>query len=199
MDSSTDRNVADVRSRYDQELAMLVRRLILISVAPPAAKNIDAQIMLGILASYAFDSTRQLLDLELRASPLGFRVWRAITELVKLSREEDYGTNVLKPWVRQLIRDSEGLRQTSLYPGRSLDLELAITIPAAWSPPGQDWAGKALLTRARNVEATLRERGTAAMGLWERAIREKRADLADTEVQLRDLITEFRALMPDLM
>jgi hypothetical protein len=192
MDSSTDRNVADVRNRYDQELVMLVRRLILISVAPPAPKNIDAQIMLGILASYAFDSTKQLLDLELRASPLGFRVWRAITELVKLSREEDYGTNVLKPWVRQLIRDSEELRKTSLYPGRSLDLELAITIPAAWSPPEQDWAGKALLTRARNVEATLRERGTAAMGLWERAIREKRADLADTEAQLRQLITEFR-------
>jgi hypothetical protein len=192
MDSPTGRNVTDVRERYQEELVMLVRRLILISLAPPAPKNIDAQIILGILASFAFEPMRQLLDLELRSSPLGFRVWRAITELVKLSPEKGDHANIVRAWVRQLIRDSEGLRETSLYPGRSLDLELAITIPAVWSPPGQDWAGKALLTRARNAEATLRERGTAALGLWERAIREKRSDLADTETQLRQLITEFR-------
>jgi hypothetical protein len=200
MDSSTGRNVADVRYRYQQELGTLVRRLILISVGPPAPKNIDAQIILGILASYAFEPMKQLLDRELRASPLGFRVWRAITELVKLSPEEGDHANVLRPWVRQLIRDSEGLRKRSLYPGRSLDLELAITIPKGWSPPEQDWVGQALITRARNPEATLRERGTAAMGLWERAIREGRPDLAATEAQLRELITEFRdpAARPDV-
>ena len=68
-------------------------------------------------------------------------------------------------WVRQLIGDSEELRKSSLYAGSSLDLELAITVPAAWSPPGDDWVGEALLTRARNGEATIRERGTAVMGL----------------------------------
>jgi hypothetical protein len=188
----TGRNVADVRDRYRQELALLVRRLVLISVGPPAPKNIDAQVMLGILASYAFGPMKQLLERELRSSPLGFRVWRAITKLVKLSPAQGEHANALRSWVRQLILDSEGLRETSLYAGRSLDLELAITVPAAWSPPEQDWVGNALLTRARNAEATLRERGTAAMGLWERAIREERPDLAKTEADLRQLVTEFR-------
>jgi hypothetical protein len=71
-------------------------------------------------------------------------------------------------------------------------LELAITVPGAWSPPEDDWVGAALLTRARNKEATLRERGTAAMGLWQRAVREQRPDLTKTEANLRTLIAEFR-------
>ena len=116
-------------------MELLVRRLILISVAPPTSRNYDAQILLGMLASYAFEPMRDRLDSQLRYSPMGFRVWRAITKLVMLSEGGEH-TDALKAWVRQLIRDSEELRKHSLYAGSSLDLELAITVPAAWSPPG---------------------------------------------------------------
>ena len=192
LDGTGNRSVTDLLNRYPQELDLLVRRLILISLAPPAPNNIDAQIMLGILASYAFEPMKQRLDHELRTSPLGFRVWRAITKLVKLTPTQGEHANALRAWVWQLILDAEELRKTSLYAARSLDLELAITVPAAWSPPENDWVGTALLRRARNAEATLRERGTAAMGLWERAIREDRPDLKNTEAHLRRLIVEFK-------
>ena len=172
-------------------MELLVRRLILISVAPPTSRNYDAQILLGMLASYAFELMRDRLEFELRYSPLGFRVWRAITKLVMLSAGGEH-TEALRAWVRRLIRDSEELRKCSLYASSSLDLELAITVPAAWSPPGDDWAGEALLARARNNEATIRERGTAAMGLWQRAIGEDGPDREKTETDLRELIAEFR-------
>jgi hypothetical protein len=186
------RSIGDVRERYRAELEPLMRRLILISVGPPTSRNVDAQVLLGSLASYAFEPMKQRLEHELRFNPLGFRVWPAITKLVKLSPPDGEYTAALRSWVKQLIRDSEDLRKTSLYAGRSLDLELAIVIPGAWSPPGADWAGTALLTRARNGEATLRERGTAALGLWQRAVREQRPDIAGTEADLRQLIAEFR-------
>lgn len=189
-----DRNgtsVERVRTRYREEIDLLVRRLILVSVAPPTSRNYDAQIMLGSLASYAFETMRERLESELRWSPLGFRVWRAITKLVKLNADSEQ-TEELRVWVRELISDSEELRERSLYAGRSLDLELAITVPASWSPPGDDWVGAALLRRARNPDATIRERGTAAMGLWERAFAENRPDREQTETALRDLIAEFR-------
>lgn len=178
------------RDRYAEEMKQLVRRLILISVAPPTSRNYDAQIMLGNLASYAFEPMRETLDAELRYRPMGFRVWRAVNKLVKLARSEH--SEALKGWVQQLIGDSEELRKVSLYAGRGLDLDLAITVPAGWSPPGDDWVGRALLTRAHNPEATIRERGTAAMGLWQRAIIDERPDIAETEAELRKLITEFR-------
>ena len=103
-------------------------------------------------------------------------------------------TRRLRPegWVRRLIRDAEKLRRRSLYAGRSLDLELAITVPAAWSPPSDDWAGEALLIRARDSKATIRERSTAAMGLWQRAIAQGGSSLEKTEKDLRGLIIEFR-------
>ena len=41
-------------------------------------------------------------------------------------------------------------------------------------PAKDDWVSQALLARARNNEATIRERGTAAMGLWQRALAEGR-------------------------
>jgi hypothetical protein len=192
LDRTGNRNVTDVLDRYRRELDLVVRRLTLISLAPPGPKNTDAQIMLGTLASYAFEPMKQELDHQLRTSPLGFRVWRAITKLVKLTPTEGKHADALRAWIWQLIFDAEELRKTSLYAARSLDLELAITVPAAWSPPGNDWVGRALLLRARNTEATLRERGTAALGLWERAIREERPDLANTEEHLRELIAEFK-------
>lgn len=185
-------SVARLRDRYREEIGWLVRRLILVTEVPPTPRNYDAQILLGSLASYAFRVMKPHLENELRHSPLGFRVWRSITKLVTLSREDSEHTDELKSWVRELIRDSEDLRVNSLYAGRSLDLELAISVPAAWSPPDHDWAGEALFKRATNRMATLRERGTAAMGIWQRAVKEDRPDLAETEKKLRDLSEHFR-------
>jgi hypothetical protein len=183
--------VASIRDRYSDDLELLVRRLILISVAPPTSRNYDAQILLGMLASYAFEPMRDRLDSQLRYSPMSFRVWRAITKLVKLSESGEHA-DALKAWVRQLVTDSGELRKHSLYAGRSLDLELAITVPPSWSPNGDDWVGEALRTRAWDKEATIRERGTAAMGLWQRAIGESRPGRERTRQDLRELITEFR-------
>ena len=185
------RTVAAIRDRYRAEIPLLVRRLILISVGPPTPRNIDAQVMLGSLATYAFDMMRPILEKELRYSPLGFRVWRAITKLVKLSPHEGALAEELQSWVRPLIEASEDLRKRSLYAGRSLDLELAAIIPRAWSPANDDWVARALLTRARNKEATIRERGTAAMGLAARAFSHEEPDKA-LESNLRDLIDEFQ-------
>jgi hypothetical protein len=185
------KSVTSPRDRYTEEMQPLVRRLTLVSVAPPTSRNYDAQIMLGSLASYAFEPMREHLEMALRFSPMGFRVWRAIAKLVKLNAESSHSES-LRSWVQGLIADSEELRKLSLYAGRGLDLDLAIAVPAAWSPRGDDWVRQALLERARNPEATIRERGTAAMGVWQRAITEKRPDLAETEKELRRLIAEFR-------
>jgi hypothetical protein len=183
--------ITSIRDRYSKEMELLVRRLILISVAPPTSRNSDAAIMLGMLASYAFEPMRDHLESQLRHSPMSFRVWRAITKLVELSESGEHA-EALRVWVRRLIRDAEELRTRSLYASRSLDLELAITVPAAWSPPGDDWVGAALRARARNNDATLWERGTAAMGLWQRALGEDRPGLGKTEKDLRELIAGFR-------
>lgn len=180
-----------IRDNYSQEMELLVRRLILISSGPPASRNYDAQTLLGMLASYAFEQMKDRLESKVRFSPMGFRVWRAITKLVQLGQDGTH-TPVLRAWVEDLIRDSGELRWVSLHAGSSYDLELALTVPAAWSPPDNDWVGDALRARARDPGATLRERGTAAMGLWERAIGEDRPDLKETESDLHDLIAEFR-------
>lgn len=184
------RSVGVVSERYGYErMKLLVRRLIIISASPPTSRNYDAQIMLGSLASYAFEPMREWLDTAVRYFPLAFRVWRSITKLLALSRNGGH-TASLQDWLQELVDDSAQLREASLYPGRSLDLELALAIPAAWSPAGNDWAGQALLARARNNEATIRERGTAAMGLWQRAVEQDRG--AEVERDLRQLVAEFR-------
>lgn len=187
------RSVTAIYDRYQAAIPLLVRRLVLISVGPPTPRNIDAQVMLGSLARYAFDTMRPILEHELRYSPLGFRVWRAVSKLVKLTPHTGPLADSLKGWIRELIDDAEELQKKSLYAGRSLDLELAILVPRAWSPPDDDWVAKALFTRARNKNATIRERGTAAMGLWQRAFpsNEGEPDRA-TKSQLRELINEFR-------
>ena len=183
-------HVAGIRDRYGREMDPLVKRLILISVAPPTPANYDAQILLGLLASYAFQGMRDQLESQLRHSPMSFRVWRTISKLVRL-REGDGQAQELQPWVRGLVIDADELRDSSIYAGRSLDLELAITVPATWSPPDDDWAGDALRNRAWDNDATIRERGTAAMGLWQRALNQGGAGLRKTEDDLRALIAEF--------
>ena len=187
-----------ILDRYGKEMKMLVRRLILISVAPPTSRNYDAQTLLGMLASYAFEPMRDRLESQLRYSPMSFRVWRAITKLVILSEGGEH-TEALRGWVRRLVHDSQELRKDSLYAGSGFDLELAVTVPPSWSPPRDDWVGAALWARARDDEATIRERGTAVMGLWQRAITENRPDLEKTGKALRELIAEFKnpATRPD--
>jgi hypothetical protein len=183
--------ISSIRDRYKGEMELLVRRLILISVMPPTSRNYDAQILLGMLASYAFEPMRDRLEAQLRYSPLGFRVWPAVTRLVQLSEGREHA-DALRVWVRHLILDSEELRQSSLYPASGLDLELAITIPPSWSPPGDDWVADFLRARSLDRAATIDERGTAIMGLWQRAISEGRPSLPEVEEVLRNLIFEFR-------
>ncbi len=180
-----------IHDRHSEEMMLLVRRLALISAGPPASRNYDAQTMLGMLSSYAFEQMKDCLESKVRFSPLGFRIWRAIAKLVKLN-EAGTNTEALRAWVERLISDSGQLRKDSLHAGSHYDLELALTIPAAWSPPGHDWVGDALRARAWDNDATVRERGTAVMGLWQRAISEDRPDLEGTTRDLRDLIVEFR-------
>jgi hypothetical protein len=183
--------VAAIHGRYERDLDLLVRRLILIAVSPPSAGSYDAQVLLGMLASYAFETLRDRLDSQLRRSPMSARVWPAVTKLVQLSGDGEHAGD-MKRWVRQLMQDAEVLRKGSLYAGRGLDLELALAVPPAWLPRKDDWVGAALLTRARNPEATLRERGTAAMGLWQRALRDGSPSLARAKEELRGLISDFR-------
>jgi hypothetical protein len=161
-----------VRDRFSEDLGRLVRRLVAVSGSPPTARNYDAQVLLGLLASYSFDSMKLLLERELKYSPLGYRVWRAITKLVTLSELHGSRAAALRVWVRTLLEESDELRDRSIYAGRALDMELATAVPADWSPPGKDdWVSRLLLQRARNKDVTLRERGAAALGLWERAVR----------------------------
>jgi hypothetical protein len=185
------RVIDTVRSRNSLDAQLLAKRLILISMGPPTWRSYEAQILLGLLASYAFDQVRDSLERAVRYSPLGFRVWRAITMLVKLS-EDGTHNQAVPDWVRNLLLDSGALRKRSLYAGSSYDLELALAVPSAWSPPGDDWVGDALRERARDREATLREHGTAAMGLWQRSIIDERSDQRDVEKDLRELIADLR-------
>jgi len=195
--SSRSKAVRAVHDRYSREVVHVVYQLITLGYAPPTPRSIEALIMLGALGSYSFDVIKQALDYAL-AQPLGFRVWRVITTLVMLSQRSQHARD-LEPWVEQVITDADELRKKSLYPGRSLDLELAIRIPPDWSPPERDWAGDVLLARANDPTATIRERGTAAMGLWQRAVLDTRRDAARAAASLQPLIQEFEnpASRPD--
>ena len=130
------------------------------SGAPPTARTTTRRYCSGLLASYSFDSMKELLDRELRYSPLGYRVWRAITKLVTLSGLPGTRADKLRVWVSELLEDSEQLRDRgSMYAGRALDMELAVAVPEAWSPPGDDdWVSPLLLRRAEN--ARTRRSGT---------------------------------------
>lgn len=184
------RAVRAVRERYSAEIAHVVEQLIILGYAPPTPRSVEALFVLGTLGAYAFDPIREALD-EALAQPLGFRVWRVITTLVMLSKRAGHKQE-LTTWVRSLLKDDVNrFRERSLYPGRSLDLELAIRVPSDWSPPQDDWAGDALLARANNPRATIQERGTAAMGLWQRAKGNPHRDLTQVTTAIDTLIKEF--------
>jgi hypothetical protein len=190
--ASKSRAVRAVRGRYAAEIAHVVEQLIILGYAPPTPRSVEALIMLGSLGAYAFDPIKDALE-EALSQPLGFRVWRVVSALVMLSRRAGH-SQALKTWVQSLLKDADRLRETSLYPARSLDLELAIRVPSDWSAPDDDWAGAALLARANNPMATIRERGTAAMGLWQRAMEDQRRDRDQVAAALDSLIKEFEAL-----
>jgi hypothetical protein len=185
-----------VQDRYSQALELLGRRLVAISVSPPTARNYDAQVLLGLLASYVPGALMDWLEAELMFSPLGYRTWRTVTKLVTLSGESGLETDTLQAFVRRLLLSSNDLRQRSVYPGRALDMELATVVPVSWSPPEEgperDWAGLALRERAWNPDATIRERGSAAMGLWERAVRGGEAARSKAKDDLLELAKRFR-------
>lgn len=161
-----------IRSRYGEQIALITQRLIIIAVSPPTYRNIEAQVLLGNLAQYAFDIVVDEIEHSIESSPLGFRVWPALTELLMISQDLERRSNpfvsgALRPRLRALLGEAAHLRAGSIYPGSSLDLELAIAVPNGWLGP--NFITNLLLQRAKDTEAALRERGTAAMGMWRRA------------------------------
>jgi hypothetical protein len=185
----TSRTVQSVLSRYREEIVHVVDQLIILGYAPPTPRSVESLILLGTLGGYATKIVKDQLEYAL-TQPLGFRVWRVITSLVMLSRRASH-TSSLRGWVRNRLEAAEELRGKSLYAGRSLDLELALRIPPDWSPAEDDWARKALLQRATNTQATIRERGTAAMGLWQRAVENSQRNLPGIAAEFAPLITNF--------
>ncbi|MFE7908611.1 hypothetical protein [Streptomyces albogriseolus] len=189
--SKAKRRVGDTRNRAAGKLTGLVNQLILIGCTPPTARNTDALVILGSLAKYSLRETSDLIKDALVSQPLGFRVWRAVTNLVQLTKNET--DEQVEKWVTDLFKEAASLREKSTYPGRSLDLELAITIPGEWtSRAEEDWVRAFLLSRARDPNATIRERGTAAHGLWERAFFDAKS-LTTAKGDLQELIAIFRS------
>ena len=186
----TSRTAQAVHRRYGDEIKHVVNQLIILGYAPPTPRSVEALIMLGTLGGYASDIVMNKLEYALLNRPLGFRVWRVITAIVMLSRRASH-TPGLRRRIKKLLEEAERLREKSLYPGRSLDLELAIKIPPDWSPVEDDWAGNVLLARANNPQATIRERGTAAMGLWQRAVTNPQQDADRVAADLSPLIEQF--------
>jgi transcriptional regulator with XRE-family HTH domain len=182
MGAKSQHAASAVCAHHQDDLEKVVYPLLMVGTGAPATHSIDALILLGALARHrpAFEGQgghgiRDTLREALTGSPLGFRAWRVITSIVHAAANtRDTHTqeadSYLRGWVQgRLEQDSPRLRDTSLYPARSLDLELAIAIPAEWTKD-RDWATDILVTRAVDPKATLRERGTAAMGIWERAL-----------------------------
>jgi hypothetical protein len=183
--------VRSLRDRYSKEVTHVVDQLVMLAYAPPTPRSVEAMIVLGALGGYAFDIVKGSLDYALM-HPLGFRVWRVISTLVLLNRRANR-TLGLRNWSKQLLTEAENLRERSIYPARSLDLELAISVPSGWSPPGQDWAAEALFARAANPYATISERGTAAAGLWQRAMAYQHSERQSSAARLEALLSRFES------
>ncbi|HUC25631.1 MAG TPA: hypothetical protein VMA73_23240 [Streptosporangiaceae bacterium] len=184
------RAVSNVHDRYYNEIKHVVEQLIILGFAPPTSRSVEALIMLGTLGNYAFDIMAPILKVSLN-HPLGFRIWRVITKMVQLSKPRNPYRRSLQAWVRQLLQQAEALRSKSVYTGRSLDLELAINIPSDWVPADDDWVSNALRARAENETATVRERGMAALGLWQRALQSSELNQSRVKADLMALIAEF--------
>jgi hypothetical protein len=176
----------------------LVERLILMAGGPPTPRHYEAQALLGSLAKFAFNIVLDQLQASIQHSPLGFRSWRSLTKLVMIARNdvqegnEDLAHSLKEP-MRRLVEGATKLRDRSINPGRSLDLEMFIAVPWDWA--GEDRTGDkishVLYERAIDNHATLRERGTAAMGLWQRAFDNHRADDRRIRAQVLELVAAF--------
>ncbi|MFG2483483.1 hypothetical protein ACGFSI_12095 [Streptomyces virginiae] len=183
-----------IRQHYSSQMSKLVDQLIMIGASPPTPRNTDALALVGGLAKYSFETTKDHLQHALQTMPLGFRMWRTVTALVQLSKTNPGLAGRVSAWVHHLLNEADRLRLVSVYPGRSLELELAIAIPPEWSPPGErDWVHQFLLARARNTTATIRERGTAAHGLWQRMLVYDPAHSSKGKDELGILIQEFQS------
>jgi hypothetical protein len=191
-----------VRSDARKKITGLVDRLILIAGAPPTPRNVEAQILLGSLARFAFEITLERLEASLRGSPLGFRTWRSLTKLMLLSRNERdaFIDGGLRARLSALMSEANRMRAKSIYPGRSLDLELAISVPPGWL--GANFVTKMLMARAQDPGVTLRERATAAHGLWERAVEHHQQNEPHFQEQMGALLRSFKeseADRPDIV
>ena len=195
-----------VRDQGAGAIAHVADRLILLAGGPPTPRHYEAQALLGSLAKFAFEIVLNRLEASIRRSPLGFRSWRPLTKLLMIARNDqrdgdDALAQALRHPLTTLVQDASELRSASINPGRSLDLELLVAIPWNWA--GEDQEGdrvtRVLLERAEDGNATLRERGTAAMGLWQRAVLNHRVD-DQTRRKLRELAELFddRSKRPDI-
>jgi hypothetical protein len=163
-----------VRDQNSTAIERVAERLILLAGGPPTPRHYEAQLLLGSLARYAFDIVLGQLEASIRRRPLGFRSWRSLTKLMMIARNEERDDRLarrLKQRLITLIDDANDLRDASINPGRSLDLEFFIAVPWGWAGEAgdDDRVNLLLLERAEDAHATLRERGTAAMGYWQRA------------------------------
>ncbi|GAB3275629.1 hypothetical protein GCM10027589_00930 [Actinocorallia lasiicapitis] len=191
---------SDLRANFQEKIKLLVDHLILIGMAPPTPDNVEALILLGSLLKFSLGLTRPDIDRALRNDPLGFRIWRAVTKAVLLSTDaaviSETRQQALRVWVRELLKRAPQMREASIYPGRSLDLELALAIPHEWSRGNDgDLVMNMLYNRAIRPNATLRERGTASHGMWQRAITDPSitpAELSAVEGKLRELIVTLQ-------
>jgi hypothetical protein len=185
----------DLKNTYAEEIERVADQLILIAGGPPTAKQTEAQVLLGNLAMYAFDIVSAQLEWNL-SRPLGFRTWHSITRLVMIGRGPGEMSarlvDNLRPWLQRLIPETHRLRPFSIYPGRSLDLEFLISIPSGWLDEPDDPVDAALVERALENRATLRERGTAAMGLWQRGYENGRHRDPAFQAKIADLIHKLR-------
>jgi hypothetical protein len=189
--SSKSTAVRSLRDRYSKEITQVVNQLIILSYAPPTPRSVEALIVLGALGGYALDIVKGSLDHAI-SQPLGFRIWRVVTTLVMLNKKSNRVPG-LRSWIERLLAEAESLRGRTIYPARSLDLELAISVPPGWCPPERDWADGALTARATNPDASMGERGTAITGLWQRALTRQDSERWASAAKLRTLISEFES------
>jgi hypothetical protein len=187
-----------VRTRHAQAIERVTDRLILLAGGPPTPRHYEAHALLGSLAKYSLDTVLARLETSIKYRPLGFRSWRPLTKLMMIAREDESDERLraeLRKRIPQLVNAHKALRENSINPGRSLDLEFFIAIPWGWAGAGaggeDDRVNEVLFERARDDTTTLRERGTAAMGYWYRAYESGRSGNSHVRKQVISLVKLF--------
>jgi hypothetical protein len=187
-----------VRTRHARTIERVTDRLILLAGGPPTPRHYEAHALLGSLAKYSLDTVLARLETSIKYRPLGFRSWRPLTKLMVIAREDESDERLraeLRKRIPQLVNAHKMLRENSINPGRSLDLEFFIAIPWGWAGAGaggeDDRVNEVLFERARDDTTTLRERGTAAMGYWYRAYESGRSADRHVRQQVISLVKLF--------